>query len=379
LGGRYPSGVSEPTDANAPPPEIGHLVRQRMEARARRDWPAADALKSQIEAAGWVVVDRGFASTVRRAAPASTEVDSEVRYGSAADVPSLLDEPATAPWTVALVASEDPQAVSRLLAALRAHAPAGTQVVAVANDPSDAQAAALALGSADRAPVRGRDVEVLRTATRLGYAAALNAALRRAAGELILLADGSALPKGDALTPLGGTLADREVAAAGAFGLVSSEPGRLRPGALELSSSAEAGALLSGWLAFRRSDYVALGPLDEQFVTPAWLDVWLSLRLRAGPEPNLTPEAERDIEAEPDAGAEAGAEAEPEAPEAEPEAPGAEPSAEPEPVLAPPRRTVRLDLPLEGPGPAWPPDRSRLNRRNMYRVLDRFGWRPDLF
>jgi len=25
-----------------------------------------------------------------------------------------------------------------------------------------------------------------------------------------------------------------------------------------------------------------------------------------------------------------------------------------------------------------PPDRSRLGRRNMYRVLDRFGWREDL-
>ena len=64
--------------------------------------------------------------------------------------------------------------------------PPGTQVVVVANDPSDAQAAALRprrrtwRRSAASAP------EVLRTSTRLGYAAALNIGLRRATGEIVL-------------------------------------------------------------------------------------------------------------------------------------------------------------------------------------------------
>jgi hypothetical protein len=43
-----------------------------------------------------------------------------------------------------------------------------------------------------------------------------------------------------------------------------------------------------------------------------------------------------------------------------------------------PRRALRLELPLERDEVSWPPDRSRLSRRNMYRVLDRFGWRDDL-
>jgi hypothetical protein len=43
-----------------------------------------------------------------------------------------------------------------------------------------------------------------------------------------------------------------------------------------------------------------------------------------------------------------------------------------------PRRAVRLDLQLEHDEIAWPPDRSRLGRRNMYRILDRWGWREDL-
>jgi hypothetical protein len=281
-----------------------------------------------------------------------------------------LDEPADRAWTVVVVASEAPAAVSGLLAGLRAHAPAGTQVVVVANDPSEAQQAALAAAAPDRAAIAGNDVEVLRTVTRLGYAAALNIGLRRAAGELVLLADASVRPAGDALTPLARALEDPDVAVAGAIGLTSSEPGRVRPAAIEPSEEREAGALLGAWLAFRRSDLIALGPLDERFVTPAWLDVWWSLRLRAGQEPELPDAGEPDAE---EARVDAAAAGAAELGEKEPE---------PSPYdfeLPAPRKAIRLDLPLERDAVVWPPDRSRLARRNMYRMLDRFGWRTDLF
>ena len=72
---------------------------------------------------------------------------------------------------------------------------------------------------------------MLRTAVRLGHAAALNIALRRAAGEIVLLADGSAIPTGDALTPLAAALADPELWPRPVRSDSSSaEPGRLRPG-----------------------------------------------------------------------------------------------------------------------------------------------------
>jgi hypothetical protein len=136
---------------------------------------------------------------------------------------------------------------------------------------------------------------------------------------------------------------------------------------------------MAGWIAFRRADYVALGPLDERFVTPAWLDVWWSLRLRAGADPDWTEtEAAEPGATEPNAEteAEAGEAAEAEAAERE-----ADRKVEFEVVefeVAAPRRAVRLDLPLGHDEIAWPPDRSRLGRRNMYRILDRWGWREDL-
>jgi hypothetical protein len=338
-----------------------------MEARARRDWATADALKVQIEAAGWRIVDHGSRTSVTPAAPATVDVAGEQRYGSAAAVPSLLDEPATTAWTVVILASEQPDRVSRLLNALRAHAPAGTGVVLVANDPSEAQAAALLSDSQDRATIGGAVPEVLRTSTRLGYAAALNIGLRRAGGEFVMIADASAWPTGDAFSPLAAALHDPAVAAAGGFGLAAAEPGPLRPNALTRVASAAtaaagATALEGAWLAFRRSDYRDLGSLDEHFVTPAWLDLWWTLRLRAGEEP----EGAEYVEPEGDVVA-----GEPGAPEsATAEAPRVE--------MPAPRRAVLLELPLGRDEVAWPPDRSRLNRRNMYRVLDRFGWREDL-
>jgi hypothetical protein len=366
--------VSELTSPAGPPAEITHLVRERVEARARHDWARADAIKAQIEAAGWRVIDRRGRSSVSQAAPTSVEADGEIRYGTAAGVPSLLDAPATTAWTVAIVASESPDSVSRLLAALRNHAPAGTQVVIVANDPSDAQVAALLPDAADRAPIGGLAPELLRTSARLGYAAALNIALHRASGELVLITDGTAWPSGDAISPLATALGDPTVAVAGGFGLYAADDEPLRPNALgrepaahDAAAAAAPTALEGAWLAFRRADYIELGPLDEHFVTSSWLDVWWSLRLRAGAEPEGWEVTEPTEEGET-----ADAEEPPATPNPENAAP--EPASE----FAEPRMAVRLDLPLEREAVGWPPDRSRLNRRNMYRVLDRFGRRIDL-
>jgi hypothetical protein len=122
-------------------------------------------------------------------------MDGEVRYGSAAAVPSRLEEPPDAPWTVIVLASEAPERVSRLLAGLRTHAPRRHAGRGRGQRPERAQQAALAAGAPDRAAIGGREIEVLRTATRLGHAAALNIALRRvgrrtrAAGRRFGLAD----------------------------------------------------------------------------------------------------------------------------------------------------------------------------------------------
>jgi hypothetical protein len=48
---------AEPVDPAEPPAEVQRLAALRQAARERRDWPAADALRGQIEALGWTVQD----------------------------------------------------------------------------------------------------------------------------------------------------------------------------------------------------------------------------------------------------------------------------------------------------------------------------------
>ncbi len=318
------------TRPDPPPAEIVDLARERAAARAAHDWPRADALRAGIEAAGWKVVDAGTAFRLERAAPPTIEAGAIVRYGAAAAVPSVLDEPPTARFTVELVADDWPDDLGRMLAGLRAHAPAGTQVVIVANAPSPDQEARLAPGAPDLAPVAGAAPEVVWTSGRLGHAAARNVGLRRAAGAIVVLADTSIEPTGDPLTPLAIALADPAVAVAGAFGLVSADLRRF-----EEDAGPDVDAIELRWLAFRRADDAALGPLDEKFAFDRYLDVWWSLVLRAGADDSA------------------------------------------------PRAARRLDLPLvRHAHRGWTslPEaaRDRLSKRDFYRVLDRFRDRPDL-
>jgi cysteinyl-tRNA synthetase len=53
--------------AAAVPDEVAALVQQRDEARAARDWGAADAARDELVAAGWVVEDTPTGTRVRRA------------------------------------------------------------------------------------------------------------------------------------------------------------------------------------------------------------------------------------------------------------------------------------------------------------------------
>jgi len=118
-----------------------------------------------------------------------------------------------------------------------------------------------------------------------GHAAALNIACGERPGELVLLADGTAWPAGDALTPLADTLTDPEIAIVGSL---RSDIDRTRTPST--FSSRRLGCARRRSFAGRLDRVPArrlhrLGPLDERFVTPAWLDVWWSLRLRAGADP----------------------------------------------------------------------------------------------
>jgi hypothetical protein len=320
------------------PDDVLSAAHARAIARAGGDWPEADRLRAEIEAAGWKIADRGTDFGLTPAAPADVAEGDRVRYGSSASVPSRLDEPGVGPATVVLIATDWPDDIARALAGLRVGAPAGTSVVIVADGPSEAQGAALEAletgeaGTGEAASAdAGLATEVIWTSERLGHAAALNVGIRRATGPVVVLLDPSVEPTGDVVTPLVRALDDETVGVVGGWGIVSAD--------LRKFEDAPAGDVdaIEGYLqAFRRADFVERGPLDERFRFYRNLDIWWSLVLRDEGEGSA------------------------------------------------PRRAVSLaGLPVtrhDHRGYTSLPDdeRDRQSKRNFYRIIDRFGWRRDL-
>ena len=309
------------------PPAVEDAARRRSAARTESDWATADQLRDEIEAAGWRVIDSGISYRLERARPPDVEVGGEIRYGRSDAVPSRLDDPATGLATVVFVASPDEIANRRSLAGLVDGAPAGVDVVVVADRLAD--------GAIEGMAARSLPSEIVRTSARLGQGASLNIGIRRSRAPVVVVLDPSITPTGDVITPLAHALADPTVAIAGPFGLASSDLRRFDE-VVAAKSPMRATAIQGYLMAFRRADAATRGPVDEAFRFYRNLDIWWSLVLRDEGE-----------------------------------------GSSPRRALAIPR------LPLERSEPAaWrdtaPADRDRLSKRNFYRVLDRFRTRLDL-
>lgn len=302
------------------PDEVLSAAHDRSKARAARDWATADRLRGEIEAAGWSVVDRGTDFALSPSAPPDVEEGARVRYGASKNVPSRFDEAPVGVATVVLIATDWPSDVARAVGALRATSPDGTSIMVVADDPPDEEAAALT----------ATDAEVVWTSERLGHGAAMNIGIRRATGPAVVFMDASVEPTGDVITPLVRALDDPGVAVAGGWGITSSD--------LRSFSDAPGGDVdaIEGYLmAFRRSDAIVRGPLDERFRYYRNLDIWWSLVLRDEGEGNA------------------------------------------------PRRAVAVDVPAmrhehRGWASLSEEERARQSKRNFYRIIDRFGSRRDL-
>ncbi|MEO5965942.1 MAG: glycosyltransferase, partial [Candidatus Limnocylindrales bacterium] len=259
------------------PPDVVALADARSVARRAQDWATADMLKTQIEAAGWRVIDAASLYTLERATPLDVDDGGKVRYGSSGSVPSRLDDEPLGVASVVLVATDWPDDLARAMRALVEHSPDGTQLVIVANAPSAEQAATLDALDALDPGAPGVITDVIWTSTRLGHAAALNAGIRRAAASVVLLLDTSVEPAGDLVSAVATALADETVAVVGPVGVVS---GDLRTFTDAPAGVTDVDAIEGYALAFRRADYEARGPLDEHFAFYRNLDIWWSLVLR---------------------------------------------------------------------------------------------------
>lgn len=289
------------------PADVLALADERARARAQRDYRTADELKERIENAGWKVVDVGLAYELEPARPADVVTAEGTLYGSVASVPSRLEEPARGIASVVVVSDGSPSP-SACLEGLAATAPVGTQVLVV---------------SGPGMPVDGPADEVIGTSVPFSAGAALQAALRRAVGEIVVVLEPELVPTADVVTPFMEALADPSVAVVAADGLHSTDLHRYHP------TRDAATTVAPGCYGFRRADVIARGPVDERLELRDGVAAWLGLLLRdEGPATD-------------------------------------------------PRRALVLDLSLRAAGRAseLPADHARLARRDGYRIADRFRHR----
>jgi hypothetical protein len=312
------------------PEAVLDAAHARRAARIANDWSEADRLRREIELAGWRVVDRGADFTLVPAHPPDFAEGDRVRYGSSEGVPSRVGEPDVREASVVILAldrSADPaDTVSAWLAAVAPE----VQLVVVADDPDPDVLAALEaeLRDGSGAPAPAPAPEVLATSAALGPGACLNVALRRAIGSTIVVVEAGTRPAGDVIARIRDELADPGVAAVGAAGLAGVDAGHLRP-----APPGDVVALDGRCIGVRRTLALERGAVDERFHTWPQLAAWWTLLLRD----------------QGDAG--------------------------------PPLAARYLDgLPLAAtPVVDSSGDGERLARRDRYRLLDRFGGRPELF
>ena len=238
---------------------IQELLRRREEARANKDFGKADEIRDELSAAGYEILDT----------PAGAVVEKRTTYETVdpSRIESALADSASVEFSFHLLYEGFPDDVDRFLSGFEKNCDlSSTEVVIVDNKSPDA----------DRIEMWASDlVRVVHLDREVGWAAARNAGLKGARGEVIVLVDLSIEPTGDILTPLRRVLTDPAVGLTGPFGLVSESMREWEP-----SPGPEVDAL-EGYLIATRRELLSDGLLSEKFKWYRNADLDLSFQIRS--------------------------------------------------------------------------------------------------
>jgi cysteinyl-tRNA synthetase len=240
------------------PDRVRVLAEERRSAREAKDFARADALRSEIAALGFSVIDGPGGPSFEVIA-----VPAEAPRVRSSEVVSVLEEPPTRDVSVQWVVEGWPEDVVRALAGFRANE-GGRDVQYVVADVTQTDPGTY-----------GEDVEVLRLAPGAGWGAARNAGLKRSRGRLVLVMDGSVEPVGDVFAPLERALADPTIGVCGPWGISTPDLHEFHD-----SDGPEVDAVEGYLMAFRRDVIRDVGLFDEKFKWYRTADIECSFRVK---------------------------------------------------------------------------------------------------
>ena len=187
------------------PDEVRALAAARVNARSAKDFARADAIRAEIDAAGWTVVDTagGF------------ELVQKPPFEVLRDVDTLVSSPPVeAPTVVCLIIDGWPDDTDVCLQGLGAHAPADATVLVI--DCANVDDAGMrAEAFADDQPERFRVLHMEPTLTSLGWSSVVSAAIDLSRCDVFVIMDLSTIIEGDAFTSLMEVLSRDDVVGTG--------------------------------------------------------------------------------------------------------------------------------------------------------------------
>ncbi len=244
------------------PDEVRRLAEQRADARAAKDFAAADALRDQIAELGWIVTD----------APGGFDLEpleaDQLAAGAIApsEVESVLDREPTFDVAIHWVCEGWPADIDRAIAAFSANAGSRRLQFVVADVTGVA---------ADRWADRD-DVEVVWLRDDTGWAAARNAGLSRSLAPIVIVADASIEPTGDVFSPIETALKDPAAGVVGPFGIMTEDLREFE----EAPDDGPCDAVEGYLMAFRREVLTDVGGFDEKFKWYRTADIDWSFKVK---------------------------------------------------------------------------------------------------
>lgn len=250
------------------PADILALSHERDELRKRGKYDRADALKRQIEDAGYGIKDNPHGAHLR--VLPSVDIDGVV-YRTARQVPSLLDEVDLYEFSVHILAAANFEEAKRCVDGVMRYMGTYEVEILLVNNTSSEELDAWFKG------LQGKDsrLHLLNTSRPLGEAEARNVSMKQSRGKYILLLDTSVELIGDVFTPIVQILADKSIGITGFRGLSSED---LRH--FEESSEEEVEVIDELCMAFRRKLLKKIGLFDESYRFPYYMAIDFNFAVR---------------------------------------------------------------------------------------------------
>ena len=253
------------------PENIQHLAAERLAARASKDFAQADALRDEIAAAGWKVIDTPDGFELVTAPP------FDVFPTLAALAGSVHVE---APVVIAVLLDGWATDADTCVAALLEHAPADAAIMLMDMGNVD-EVGVRAEEWARKHPGRVHACHIEQTLDQAGWANAVSTAIDISSGEFFATMDMSTVIEGDAFTPMLDVLRDTDAVGTGWKGVNVDTDDAWR--SFVSVDAGEVDAILGYMMVFERTAIVQVRPdAKARFYRNADMEWSLAIREAGG-------------------------------------------------------------------------------------------------